>query len=309
MRVLVTGGAGFIASYLAERAIADGCEVLIVDDLSTGSRANIPRGAEFIRADLLEHPDLESLVGGCDEVYHFAADPDVRHANLSPREYLTSHVNAALRVASCMRPSGVLVFASSSTVYGEADVIPTPETYGPCVPISVYGAMKLACESIISGMAHIHGFRGLILRYANVVGARSAHGVVRDFVTKLKSDPETLEILGNGEQRKSYIHIGACVDATMDALIEFRKGGGRVAVYNVGSLDAISVREVAVTVSKVMGLEPEFRFVPADREGRGWKGDVRTMHLDISRILKVSGAPGISSESSVRECAVALLSE
>jgi UDP-glucose 4-epimerase len=304
MRLLVTGGAGFIGSRLCDALIERGHDVTVIDDLSGGSKRNLPSEARFIPGDILAYPLLEEEIRKNEAVFHFAANADVRSANQRPGEYLTSHLDATIRIASAMRPGQVLVFASSSTVYGEVPVVPTPESYGPCEPISIYGGMKLACESVISGLAHLRGFKGVILRYANIVGPSSGHGVMKDFFAKLSRDQNVLEVLGDGTQKKSYCWIDDCVSATIDAWSEstLSDSSRTFEVYNVGSRDSISVVDVARIVSDAMRLRPQFRFVPYEG-GRGWKGDVKNMQLDVSKIAQVSKAIKRSSAESVRECA------
>ena len=308
MRVLVTGGAGFIGSHMIDVLIDRGHEVTVVDNLSSGSRRLVPEDARFIPGDLLAYPLLEEEIARQEAVFHVAADPDVRKSSRAPGEYLTSHLDAAMRIALAMREGQSLVFTSSSTVYGEVPVLPTPESYGPCEPISVYGGMKLACESLISCIAHLRGFRAVMLRYANIVGPRSNHGVVRDFYNKLSRRPELLEILGDGKQRKSYCWIDDCIDASIDAWTEsvLSDHSHLVEVYNIGSNDSISVTEVARMVSDGLGLNPEFRFVPFEG-GRGWRGDIKNMQLDISKISQVSKAIRHSSGESVRKCAKGII--
>ena len=200
------------------------------------------------------------------------------------------------RVLEACRKAGVrkFVFASSSTVYGETDVIPTPED-SRLEPISLYGASKLACESLISSYAHNYGMRSYVFRLANVIGGKSTHGVIFDFVRKLKENPEGLEILGDGTQNKSYIYIDDCVDAIMFAVA---KSGGTFNVFNVGSEDQTDVKSLARIVSEELGFHPEFRFTGGDR---GWKGDVPKMMLDISRIKSLGWAPAHTSAEAVRE--------
>lgn len=306
MNILVTGGAGFIGAMIAKSLVSSGYDVTVIDNLSRGSRWNVPEEARFIPGDILGYPLLEEVIRKCDAVFHFAANPDVRGANQNPTEYLRSHLNATIRIASCMKPGQILVFASSSTVYGDASVIPTPEGYGPCIPISIYGCMKLACESVISGFSHLHGFKGVILRYANIVGP-TGHGVVKDFFRKLQTNSRVLEILGDGSQRKSYCWIEDCVTATIDAWSEsILSENHQLEIYNIGSRDSISVVDVARTVCEAMGVAPELRFVPFEG-GRGWKGDVKTMELDISKICQVSKGIRHSSRESVQKCIEGLI--
>ena len=202
-----------------------------------------------------------------------------------------------------------LVFASSSTVYGDASRLPTPEDYAPLEPISVYGASKLACEALISGYAHTFKIRSLVLRYANIIGSRLRHGVIYDFIMKLRNNPDVLEILGDGTQRKSYLHISDAVNATMHLFNTFRANDKLFDVYNVGNEDWITVREIADIVSRVMGLNPEYRFTGGVEGGRGWVGDVKYMLLDISKLKSTGWKPRLSSREAVERTAKELIAE
>lgn len=305
MRVLVTGGAGFIGSHLVERLVARGYEVVVLDNLSSGSLENLRSvlgDVEFVRGDVRSREDVEKALRGVDAVFHFAANPEVRVGD--PREHFEHNVFATFNVLEAMRRLGVsdIVFASSSTVYGDAEKLPTPEDYGPLKPISVYGASKLACEALISSYTHTFGFKGVALRYANVVGPRATRGVVKDFVRKLRENPRVLEILGDGTQRKSYVWIEDAVEAT---LLAWERTGGGFEAYNVGSEDAITVREVADIVVSAMGLSNvEYRFTGGVMGGRGWVGDVKNMHLDIGKLKKLGWSPRYTSRDAVRLAAL-----
>ena len=286
--VLLTGCAGFIGSHLVDALMERGHRICALDNLSSGSLENIRDWLDhpnfkFVKADLTDPADLAKLDGDFDVVFHFAANPEVRVGD--PREHYEHNIKATFVLLEAMREEGIkdIVFASSSTIYGDAKVLPTPEDYGPLKPISVYGASKLACEALISSYAHTYDFRGIALRYANVVGPRSRRGVVYDFVRKLMANPRELEILGDGTQTKSYIWIADAVEAT---IVAWRKMGEGFEAYNVGSEDAISVRRIAEIVIEEMGLEGvKLRFTGGVKGGRGWVGDVKFMHLDIKLSL------------------------
>jgi UDP-glucose 4-epimerase len=197
------------------------------------------------------------------------------------------------------------VFTSTSTVYGETEEMPTREDYSPMVPISMYGTCKLASEALVAGYCGSRGMRGTVFRLANVVGGRAGHGVVVDFVKKLRSDPRRLEILGDGKQTKSYLLVDDCVEAVVRAL---ETGRGGYEVYNLGSEDAIDVDAVARAVVQEMGLKRvKFVHTGGVEGGRGWVGDVKRMWLDISRLKALGWAPSLSSSESVREAARAIL--
>ena len=195
----------------------------------------------------------------------------------------------------------MIVFFSSSTIYGEPAEFPTSEEYGPLLPISVYGASKLGCESLVSSYCHMFGLRGVILRLANVVGDRSAHGVIVDFIQKLGRNPRELEILGDGNQSKSYLAIEDFVDAVFLAFRSFLDKGKVVEVYNVGSLDQVNVKRIAEIVSEEMWLhDVDFKFTGGVDGGRGWRGDVKTMLLSADKLLNLGWKPALNSEGAIR---------
>ena len=200
-----------------------------------------------------------------------------------------------------------LIFTSTSTVYGEPTKIPTPEDYAPLKPISTYGASKLACEALISAYAYTYGFNAIIIRLANIVGPRSKHGVIYDFIQKLNKNPTQLEILGDGTQNKSYLYISDCIEAM---LLGPEKTTEPVEIYNVGSEDQIDVKTIAEIVAEEMGLENvEFKFTGGVDGGRGWKGDVKNMLLDISKIKTLGWKPKHNSEQAMRRSTKDILKE
>lgn len=309
MRAVVTGGAGFIGSHLVDKLMEMGHEVIVIDDLSSGRIENISRWLDsssfkLVRADLSRPGEWARELTGVEIVYHFAANPEVRVSTTDPEEHFRANVQATFNVLEAMRKwgAGAIVFASSSTVYGEAKVLPTPEDYHPYEPISVYGASKLACEVLISTYSRLYGMRGASLRLANVVGPRSTHGVIFDFINKLRRDRRRLEILGDGTQRKSYVHVSDVVDATVMVAEYVLRGNISYEAFNVGSPDTISVIDIARIVIESMGLEDvELAFRPATPDGRGWPGDVKVMHLDISKIIRTIGwRPRLNSYEAVK---------
>ncbi len=314
MKVLVTGGAGFIGSHLVDALMEAGNEVRVLDDLSAGSIDNIKRWFnderfEFVKGDMRDLEVVEKAVEGVETVFHLAANPEVRIGAQSPELLYESNVTMTYNLLSAIRSSNVkfLIFTSSSTVYGDAEVIPTPEDYGPLEPISVYGGAKLAAEALISGYAHTFGFRALIFRLANIIGERSNHGVIYDFINKLRRNPEDLEILGDGTQRKSYLHVSDTAEGMLQIFEYFRKGSRTVDFYNLGNDDWITVREIAEIVSGEMGLNPKFRFTGGVDGGRGWKGDVKFMRLSIEKAKKTGWEPKLNSYEAVRRTVRELL--
>ncbi len=310
MRSIVTGGAGFIGSHMVDRLIADGDEVLVIDSLISGNpeylKPHIDAGTvTFLKADLLDNTWQESC-RGYDRVFHFAADPDVRESAVRPENQLNNTIIATHRVLEMMRIAAVqeIVFTSTSTVYGEATVIPTPETYTPMEPVSVYGAAKLACEALISAYCHSFEKRAYVFRFANIIGERSGHGVITDFIRKLKDNPAELEILGDGKQTKSYLEVKECIRAICHAI---GHAHDPVNTFNIGSEDWVDVTTIAEIVREEMGLPGAiFRYTGGSR---GWVGDVPKMQLGIEKLRAFGWNPGISSRESIRAAVRAGLGE
>ncbi len=314
MKALVTGGAGFIGSHLVDRLMEQGYEVRVLDDLSAGTLDNLRRWLdnerfEFIKGDMRDPKIVEKAVEGVDVVFHLAANPEVRIGSQSPELLYETNVLITYNLLNAIKDSNVqyLVFTSSSTVYGDAEVIPTPEDYGPLEPISVYGGAKLAAEAMISGYAHTFDFKALIFRLANIIGERSNHGVIYDFINKLRKNPEELEILGDGRQRKSYLHVSDTVEGMLHVFEHFKKSEKRVDFYNLGNDDWITVREIAEIVSEEMGLKPRFVFTGGVDGGRGWKGDVKFMRLSIEKAKATGWRPRLNSYEAVRRTVRELL--
>lgn len=313
-RHIVTGGSGFIGSHLVDALLARGDEVVVYDDLSTGKKEFLAqhlddKRLQFVQADVLDTADLALAMKGAEKVWHVAADPDVRTSGLRAEVHVQQNVIATLRVLEAMRVADVrdILFTSTSTVYGEAALIPTPEDYAPLQPISLYGASKLGSESLISSFCHTFDRRGISFRFANIVGPRSTHGVTYDFYHKLKADPKRLEILGDGRQRKSYCHVDDCVGAMLHAANRMPE---RYDVYNIGSDDAIDVIELADAVTKALGITGvEYATTGGIEGGRGWKGDVKMMRLANDKIKKLGWTPRYASADAIRLTAEALASE
>ncbi len=297
-KILVTGGAGFIGSHLVDRLIEKGNKVTVFDNISSGKLQFIEHHLEnpdftLIKGDLLDQEAIEAACRDIDIVCHVAANPDVRLGATDTRAHLEQNILATYNLLEAMRKNSVkeIAFTSTSTVYGEASIMPTPEDYGPLIPISLYGASKLACEALITSYSHTFDMRAWIFRFANIVGPRSTHGITIDFIKKLEKNPNVLEVLGDGKQEKSYLHVSECVDAII-FLIE--KSREKVNIFNIGSEDTISATEIGKIVIEEMGLS-----------------DVKVpkMRLGIEKMKALGWKPVYSSERSVRETARALLGE
>ncbi len=288
-RVLVTGGAGFIGSHLVDRLVGD-YEVVVLDDLSGGSLDNLNthKGSpnfRFTRGSVTDESDVFEAMQEATTVFHFAAQPDVRLSVSNPMKDFEVNVVGSLRVLEAMRRLDVprILFASSGgTVYGETDVFPTPEST-PFRPISNYGAAKGAVEMYLSSYASLYGIDAVSLRFGNVIGPRSTHGVIYDFYMKLRRDPSKLEVLGDGRQEKAYMYIDDAIDAVL--LMAERMGKGYLPV-NISSGERLTVRRIAEIVTQEVGAS-DARIVYTGTE-RGWAGDVVITDIDIS-LLKSFG--------------------
>ena len=300
---LVTGGAGLVGSHLAARLLDRGATVRVADDLSKGDRDRVPDGADFIETDLTDSDDVaEAVTGDLDIVFHFAAYTDTNYDD--DRELFEDNTAMTYNVLERMHEVGVdrLAFTSSSTVYGEAPR-PTPEDHGPLEPISIYGSSKLADEALISTHAHSYGVRSWVFRFANIVGPHQRGNVIPDFIQKLDEDPTRLEILGDGRQEKSYMHVSECVDA-IQYVVEHAPDD--LNVYNLGTRTTTSVTAIADIVADELGVDPEYAYTGGDR---GWTGDVPKMRLSIERLVDLGWEPAIESDEAVRRSASELIDE
>lgn len=302
-RVLVTGGAGLVGSHLAASLLDRGAAVRVADDLSKGTRDRVPDGAEFVEADLTDPDDVaRAVTEDLDVVFHFAAYTDTNYDD--DRALFEDNTAMTYNVLERMREVGVdrFAFTSSSTVYGEAPR-PTPEDYAPLEPISVYGSAKLADEALISTFAHSYGVKSWVFRFANIVGPHQRGNVIPDFIEKLEADPTELEILGDGRQEKSYMHVTECVDAIQHVV---EHADDDLNTYNLGTRTTTSVTRIADIVSEELGVDPEYGYTGGDR---GWTGDVPKMRLSIEKLSALGWEPSVESDEAVRRAARQLIDE
>jgi UDP-glucose 4-epimerase len=288
-KVLVTGGAGFIGSHMVDALLRRGCDVVVYDNLSSGRREFLSHcmdEIEFLHSDLVKDKELGSYLSDIDWVFHVAANPDVR---IGPSDTWTSveqNIIATYNLLEAMRlsrpddPAGIS-FTSTSTVYGNAKVLPTPEDYGPLMPISQYGASKLAAEALVSAFSDNFGIKSSVFRFANVVGSRSTHGILIDLARKLMADRTKVDVLGDGTQQKSYIHVSDCCEGVLHATEVQRTP---FEYYNLGTDDWILVRDIVDVILGGMGLESARKNFTGGHKGAGWKGDVKFMSLSIDKI-------------------------
>lgn len=301
MNILITGGAGFIGSNLAKFLLSRGNHITVLDNFSAGSKNNflgIESKVSIIEGDCTVASDVKEALHRQDVLFHFAANPEVRIEFNNSKTCFRDNVYATYTVMEQAVQSDVkqVVFASTSTVYGEAKIIPTPENYGELVPISFYGASKLASEALISSYCNMHKIKGTILRFANIIGPSSGHGIIFDFITKLRKNPDLLEVLGDGKQIKSYLHIDDCISAIQKAS---EHSSNVVDIFNIGSDDRITAGEIAQIVISEMGGKAKIMFTGGIDGGRGWKGDVKSMQLDITKIRNTGWRPKFNSRQAV----------
>ena len=310
--IAITGGAGFIGSKLIQKLLDDN-NIFVYDNLSTGSINNIKKFLNdknfyFEEGNLLDKEQLDEFLDpGMDLVFHLAANPDVK-IGVDNTKSQYNDLKASKQLLDSMKENNInkLAFTSSSVVYGSAS-LPTPEDH-QTKPISIYGASKLSIESFILAYSHTFDMNSWIFRLANVIG-KNGHGVVIDFIDKLNENPRKLEILGDGKQAKSYLLIEECIDA-MNFVIE-KDDRKKAKIYNIGSEDLITVDKIAEIVIEEMNLDPnEVKLVHTGGvNGRGWKGDVKKMLLDINKLKELGWKGNSSSSEAVRTTARNIIKE
>lgn len=300
-RAFVTGGAGFIGSHIVDRLAQTATNITIYDNFSTGQEQFISHHAEnpkirVVRADVLDSERLKNEMVGCDCVFHFQANADVRGGTMRTRIDLDQNTIATWNVLEAMRINEIkhIVFASSATVYGEPDIFPTPETYAP-IQTSLYGASKLACEAMIQAYAEYFGIRCYIFRFVSWIGERYSHGVIFDFVKKLKNNSQMLEVLGDGKQRKSYLDVIDGVDGIFHVLEHSNEPKN---VFNLGHDAFMNVLDLADIVVDQLNLK-RVRYVTTGGE-RGWLGDSPFVHLDATKLKALGWRPHVPIERGIR---------
>jgi UDP-glucose 4-epimerase len=301
-KVFVTGGAGFIGSNITARLLFNGAKVTCYDNLSLGKLEFLKpymacRNFKFVKADLLDAETLSKNIRGHELILHLAANSDIREGTAHTDIDLKCGTLATYNVLEAMRISGIkkIIFASTSAVYGEAAAkTPTSENYGPLLPISFYGASKLACEGLISAFAHNFNYQAWIFRFANIVGPNMTHGAIFDFINKLKVDPKKLEVLGDGKQSKPYLHVDECVDGM---LFGYGNSHQSLNIFNLACEGATSVKMIAKTVVSEINSAALISYTG---EKRGWTGDVPYVRLDPSKLKKLGWKAKLSSDEAVK---------
>jgi len=302
MKIFITGGAGFIGSHLAHRLIDEGNSVCVFDNLSSGREEHLSPflknpNFRFVRADILDFPVLAKSLKGFDLVFHLASNPDIAKGITDPSLDLKQGILSTFHVLDAMRVNRIekLVFFSGSGVYGDAGTFYTPEDFGPLLPVSMYGASKLGAEALVSAFCHMFGMKAWVFRFANIVGARQTHGVIYDFIRKLNRNKRSLEILGNGLQSKSYLHVSDCLNAVFHCL---ERAKNCVNTFNVATSDYTTVNEIAHLVIKELRLKNvRLKYTGGST---GWKGDVPVVRLNVEKIRKLRWKAQLSSYEAVK---------
>jgi UDP-glucose 4-epimerase len=307
-KFLVTGAAGFIGSNLVDRLLDLGHTVIGVDNFSTGQRTFIetaiinPRFT-LLEGDLLSVDLLDPILPGVDYVFHLAANADIRGGLKHPKKDLEQNTIVTFNVLEAMRRVGAkrIIFSSTAAALGEPDVFPTPENCSIPIQTSLYGASKMACEGLISAYCQGFGFDGYVFRFVSLLGPRYPHGHVFDFVKALSVDSSRLHILGDGQQRKSYLHINDCIDAMLHIAVDsgnLHTTQRNFNIYHLGAPDYCRVIDSASWICAELGLNPHFDFGGGDR---GWVGDNPFVFLDVAKAMNTGWMPKYSIEQSVRE--------
>ena len=301
-KYFITGGAGFIGSHLAERLLRQGHFVTAYDNLSNGRLAllenclNQPR-FRLIRGSVLDGAKLRTSLRKHDFVFHLAANSDIMASMNDPRIDFDLGIQATFSVLEAMRKCGIrrLAYTSGSGVYGERGYVKVNESHGDLKPISMYGAAKLASEGMISAYSHLYGIQAWIFRPANIIGSKPTHGIIFDLVRKLSVQPKKLDVLGDGSQSKSYLHVDDFLDAV---LLVIRKAKQELNVFNVASRSSISVREIVELILKEMRIS-NVR-ICYGQANRGWRGDVPIVRMDIERLSQLGWKTKLTSAQAVR---------
>jgi len=305
----ITGGSGFIGSHLTDKLIADGCEVAVYDNLASGLKQNIRQHLDnpsfkFIEGNLLDLDTLKWAMEGYDVVWHLGANTDIPKGNKVVDLDLKNCTIATHNVLEAMRQLkiGKILFTSSATVYGDIAPKHCAEDFGPLLPISLYGAGKLAGEGLVSAYCELFGIKAWMFRFANVVGARMGHGVIYDFIQKLKHNPREMEILGDGKQEKPFFLVEDCVDGMLCA---FERSEEQCGLFNLGCETFTNVTKIAEIVVEEMGLtDVKFRYTG----GRsGWVGDVPVVYFEVRRMKELGWVAKHTSDEAVRIAARRIL--
>tara|TARA_B100000287_G_C20618032_1_gene774814 strand:- start:86 stop:1048 length:963 start_codon:yes stop_codon:yes gene_type:complete len=301
-KILITGCAGFIGSNLVDLLLKKKLTVIGIDNLSTGNLKNLNKALKnknfkFFKSDLINKNKIKKYFKNIDTVYHFAANADVRNGINQPKKDLEQNTIVTFNVLEAMRENEVkkIIFSSTGSIYGETTQIPTPENANFPIQTSLYGASKLACEGLIQAYCDHYNFQSWIFRFVSILGKRYSHGHVFDFYKKLLKNPKKLDVLGNGNQKKSYLNIKDCLSAIMIAI---RSSNKKINIYNLGTNEFSRVRDSVKWITKHLLLKPMVKY---QNNKRGWPGDIPNIYLDTKKIRKLGWKPVYTIEDSIIE--------
>src|SRR3989338_3203180 len=302
MKFFVTGGAGFIGSHLVDRLLALNHEVTAYDNYSTGlktfqAEAIKKKRYTLIQGDLLDKTQLVAAMHGCDFVFHLAANADVRFGIEHPNKDLQQNTMETFHVLEAMRENKIyaIAFSSTGSVYGETNTFPTPENAPFPIQTSLYGASKIACESLISAYCEGFGFTGYIFRFVSILGERYTHGHVFDFYKQLLKHPDDLYVLGNGKQRKSYLYVQDCIDAILCAVFNTKE---KCSIFNLGTDEYCELNASIRWICEALDLHPKIEY---EGSPRGWVGDNPFIFLDCQKIRALGWKPKLTIAQSVKK--------
>lgn len=297
MNCFVTGGAGFIGSNLVDKLISLGSKVTIFDNFSTGKKDFVNESAVCHIGNILQYDWMQECMKGNDIVFHFAAHADVRYGVDYPEVDLYENTIGTSNVLKAMKENGIdkIVFPSTGSIYGE-NIIPTPENAPMPIQTSFYGASKLAGEGLIQAYCEAYGFKCWIYRFVSILGERYTHGHVYDFYMQLKEHPDKLFVLGNGEQRKSYLYVKDCVDGILWGM---DWANDRINIFNLGKDFTFSVDDSIDVITSYLGVNPEIEY--SSNENKGWVGDIPHILLDCTKIKNLGWIPEVNITKSIQK--------
>lgn len=314
LKILITGGAGFIGSRLAVDLVKKNKEVIIFDNFSSGKKTNLneiskKKNLRLIIGDLSNKKKIMSALNGVDMVYHFAASADIQNSFINPNIDFDQNIVCTFNLIEAMRLKGVkkLIFASSSAIYGEPAKVPISEKIEIPEQTSLYGAAKLSSENLISAYCEGYNFKAICFRFVSLVGPYYSHGHLIDFVNQLKKNHDKLTVLGNGLQKKSYLHVDDAIKGINLAIkynLNTKKNRKNFNVYNLGNKNYVELKTSIKIILKIMKLNPTIYFTGGKR---GWIGDNPFVFLDTKKITKLGWKPKFTIEKAIENTVLWLI--
>lgn len=310
--ILITGGAGFIGSHLTDSLLSNNNQVIVIDNLSLGNKTNLQQAFKnpnfvFFKKDIINYKELNKIFENFkfDTVFHFAANSDISKSSDNPNIDLEMTFMTTFNVLKAMKENNVkkIVFSSTSAIYGQTGGKQVKEDFGPLFPASHYGAGKLASEAFISSFCENYDIQSWITRFPNICGERTTHGILHDFIKKLKSNPNELEVLGNGTQSKPYLYVGDLIEAI---LFVYNNSNDKINFFNLGVEDVTSVSEIAQMVIVSMKLNAKIKYTGGDR---GWIGDVPKFSYDLNKIHQLGWRSPKTSNQAIQIAIEKILKE